>query len=175
MSIHEKIQLLRKRKGWSQEELAARLSVSRQALSRWELGTAVPDTANVLRLSKVFGVSTDQLLRDEYELLPDTRLPENRSLSGPSLTARTRRLIDKRGYIAGYLLAARQVPGLLVCGLICWGFLRGLSHFAPLRELPPQAFLIPAAAAAGAAMGLGRIVFYLLLARRLKQLQRDPE
>lgn len=66
MPIGEKIQHLRKSHHWSQEELASRISVSRQALSKWELGSAVPDTENVVQLSKLFAVSTDYLLLDEH-------------------------------------------------------------------------------------------------------------
>jgi transcriptional regulator with XRE-family HTH domain len=67
MMLNEKIHQLRKGKGLSQEELASQLTVSRQAISKWELGESVPDTENVVQLSKIFGVSTDYLLNDEYE------------------------------------------------------------------------------------------------------------
>lgn len=67
MKFGEKLQCLRKQQGWTQEELAAKITVSRQALSKWELGTAIPDTENVLQISKLFGVSTDYLLNDEFE------------------------------------------------------------------------------------------------------------
>lgn len=64
MNIGQKILELRKTKGWSQEELASQISVSRQALSKWELGTAIPDSHHVLKLSQLFLVSTDFLLDD---------------------------------------------------------------------------------------------------------------
>lgn len=64
MTFPEKLQALRRQQGWSQEELAARISISRQAVSKWESGTAVPDTANILALADLFGVSTDYLLID---------------------------------------------------------------------------------------------------------------
>ena len=65
MTFGEKIQSLRKSRGWSQERLAEQIDVTRQALSKWENGTAVPDTANVIRLARLFEVSTDYLLIDE--------------------------------------------------------------------------------------------------------------
>ena len=71
--LGDKIHQLRKVKGLSQEELASQLTVSRQAISKWELGESVPDTENVVQLSKLFGVSTDFLLNDEYE--SDTDIP----------------------------------------------------------------------------------------------------
>lgn len=65
MTFGEKLQLLRKEKGFSQEKLSEQLSVSRQAISKWELGVTLPDTENVVYLSKVFSVSIDYLLNDD--------------------------------------------------------------------------------------------------------------
>lgn len=67
MNFGEKLQVLRKARGWSQEELAGQIHVSRQTLSKWESGGAVPDTENVIALSRLFGVSTDYLLLAEGE------------------------------------------------------------------------------------------------------------
>ena len=67
MTLGEKIQRLRKSKGLSQEQVAAQITVSRQAISKWELGEAMPDTDNVVQLSEIFGVSTDYLLKDTFE------------------------------------------------------------------------------------------------------------
>ena len=54
--------MLRKARGMTQEQLAAALSISRQAVSKWELGEAVPETENIVQLSRFFGVTTDYLL-----------------------------------------------------------------------------------------------------------------
>lgn len=62
MTFGEKLQYLRKAKGLSQEQLAAQVNVSRQAVSKWELSAAMPDTDNILQISKLFGVTTDSLL-----------------------------------------------------------------------------------------------------------------
>ena len=67
MTFGEKLQALRKARGWSQEELAQQINVSRQALSKWESGASVPDTENVVALSRLFGVPTDYLLLDEMK------------------------------------------------------------------------------------------------------------
>ncbi|MDR0862809.1 MAG: helix-turn-helix domain-containing protein [Oscillospiraceae bacterium] len=67
MTLGGKIQQQRKQRGMSQEQLAARLTVSRQAISKWELGESSPDTENIVQLSRLFGVSTDFLLNDEFE------------------------------------------------------------------------------------------------------------
>lgn len=67
MTFADKILKLRKQAGLSQEELAEKLNVSRQAISRWEMGTAVPDAVNLLQMSKLFGVTVDYLINDEYQ------------------------------------------------------------------------------------------------------------
>lgn len=67
MKLSEKIVNLRKARNMSQEELAEQLDVSRQAVSRWEVGSALPDASNILQLSKLFGVSADYLLNNDYK------------------------------------------------------------------------------------------------------------
>ena len=72
MSLSEKIQVLRKQKNISQEQLAEKLNVSRQAISKWETGDSLPDIDNILRLSSIFDVSTDYLLKtDNGEVVSD--------------------------------------------------------------------------------------------------------
>lgn len=65
--LSEKIMTLRKKKGWSQEELAEKLDISRQSVSKWESASSVPDIDKIIQLSHIFGVSTDWLLKDEEE------------------------------------------------------------------------------------------------------------
>ena len=60
MILAEKIMEERKKNGWSQEELAEKLSVSRQAVSKWESAQSIPDLQRVIQLSEILGVSTDQ-------------------------------------------------------------------------------------------------------------------
>ena len=66
MKLSEKIIQLRKVNSWSQEDLAEKMDVSRQAISRWENGTALPDSSNLLQLSKLFNVTADYLLNEDY-------------------------------------------------------------------------------------------------------------
>lgn len=73
MIMAEKITMLRKRNGWSQEELAEKLGVSRQAVSKWESGVSLPDLDRMVKMSQLFCVSTDYLLKDEIE---EVTLPE---------------------------------------------------------------------------------------------------
>ena len=67
MLLSEKIMQLRKKNGWSQEELAQQLDVSRQSVSKWEAGGSIPDLNKILKMSEIFNVSTDYLLKDEIE------------------------------------------------------------------------------------------------------------
>lgn len=69
MSLAEKLVALRKQKGLTQMDLAEKLDVSRQAISRWEVGAAVPGTDNLKVLGELFGVSVDYLLNDNQENL----------------------------------------------------------------------------------------------------------
>lgn len=66
MTMGEKILNMRKARGWSQEELADRVGVTRQAVSRWESGSAKPDAEKIVAICDLFGVSADYLLRDRY-------------------------------------------------------------------------------------------------------------
>ena len=84
MTLSEKILMLRKQKGWSQEELAEQLGVSRQSVSKWESGTSLPDLNRILDLSRLFSVSTDFLLKEEevMEEEPEPPDPEQGTCSG---------------------------------------------------------------------------------------------
>ena len=64
MILADKIAELRKKNGWSQEELAGQLGVSRQSVSKWESASSMPDLDKILKMSEIFGVSTDYLLKD---------------------------------------------------------------------------------------------------------------
>ncbi len=79
MRLQEKIVSLRKQKGWSQEELAGKLNVSRQSISRWEVGSAQPDANNIVQLSKLFGITADYLLNEDFE--SDYDLPVVKSVN----------------------------------------------------------------------------------------------
>ena len=140
MTFGEKLQNLRKGRGWTQEQLAEQIGVSRQALSKWELGAAVPDTENILQLSRLFGVTTDYLLYDEYD--SDRDLPAVHT----ALTEDRRNLA---GYLTGGIMAGLSALGLLILGIIGsveggtyrygindqWYSYEGLSAFLLLNNL----------------------------------------
>lgn len=65
MTLGDKIMNLRKQRGWSQEELAEQLMISRQSVSKWESGASVPELDKIVKISEMFQVSTDYLLKEE--------------------------------------------------------------------------------------------------------------
>ena len=70
MTLGEQIQTCRKKAGLSQETLAEQLGVSRQAVSKWELDSALPELDKVVAMARLFGVTTDQLLGMEPPAQP---------------------------------------------------------------------------------------------------------
>ena len=65
MEFHNKLYNLRKQKGLSQEELANRLNVSRQTISKWEVGDSTPEMEKLIAISDMFGISLDELVMDK--------------------------------------------------------------------------------------------------------------
>ena len=122
MTTGEKIRDLRKRQGLSQEALAGQLGLSRQAVSRWENENILPETETVLRLSALFQVSTDYLLKEEVETpeaRPDDVAPPRRS----------RRLLTG--------LWGLGAAGLLLVGVLLLRLLRPELCLGPDGEVLP--------------------------------------
>lgn len=87
MILADKIINLRKKNGWSQEELAEKLGVTRQSISKYESAQSIPDLDKILKLSEIFGVTTDYLIKDELEeeeYVP-SQMQENESESDRSV------------------------------------------------------------------------------------------
>lgn len=78
MKLADKIILLRKQKGWSQEELAAQMDVSRQSVSKWESGASTPDIDKIILLSQIFDTTTDYLLKEEIDDISDSVLNQEK-------------------------------------------------------------------------------------------------
>ena len=112
MILADKIMELRKQAGMSQEELAEKMNVSRQSVSKWESAQSTPDLTRILQLSEIFGVSTDTLLKDSLELapvsadIPDTLEPPLRHVSMEEANAFLR---DNRTH------ALRTATGVALC------------------------------------------------------------
>lgn len=82
MSFGETLQKLRKQKGWSQEELAERLELTRQTVSKWELEQSTPDLDYIIALSDLFQVSTDYLIKgEEHAAKQETAPAENAEIT----------------------------------------------------------------------------------------------
>ena len=87
MILADKIINLRKKNGWSQEELAEKLGVTRQSISKYEGAQSIPDLDKILKLSEIFGVTTDYLIKDELEEeeYASSQMQENESESDRSV------------------------------------------------------------------------------------------
>lgn len=140
MTFGEKLYTLRREQNWSQEALARKLGVSRQAISRWELGEVVPDTANVLAVSRLFGVSADYLLREEC--LSDGDIP---AVKTAELSLQHRQQATGEGILLRFLVFAAPAvwhlnrydedTTLLVPFALCWTLFFGILLAMNLRQL----------------------------------------
>lgn len=106
MTFGEKLQTLRKRQGISQDTLAEQLEVSRQAVSKWERDEAVPETDKIIRLARLFGVTTDYLLMDQ-DPAPSSPTPPV-----PPAEERMMLFLRRHGYKSGYAMMAM---GAFIC------------------------------------------------------------
>jgi len=112
MKLSDKIYNLRKDHNMSQEELADKLHTSRQAVSRWECGSATPDAGNIVSICKLFDVSADYLLNEEYEMDEDIpAVRRNQAAMQAEYKKRTRRRI-------GWILIAAGVIGIIILGIL---------------------------------------------------------
>ena len=116
MILADKIINERKKCGWSQEELAEKLNVSRQSVSKWEGAQATPDIQKILKMAELFGVSTDYLLKDELE--PDVYVPEPSVISdaGTQESIRKVSLEEANEFISLEKSSSRRVAnGVSLC------------------------------------------------------------
>ena len=118
MILADKIIRLRKRNGWSQEELAAKMNVSRQAVSKWEAAQTTPDLEKILQLGNLFGVTTDYLLKDEMEdeeFTDETDIPVKRiTLSQADHFLKWRKSASVKIAVATFLCVIAVIPLLLL-------------------------------------------------------------
>lgn len=135
MKLNEKILYYRRAAKLSQEELAAQVGVSRQAVSKWELGDATPEVDKLLALAKAFGVTTDELLsgaepagakeqtsppREEPPVYTVPNAPANNNFD--KATGLIGRLIRKYGWLFGVRVALSGLGCTIVGALARWGF-----------------------------------------------------
>lgn len=113
MALSEKLYSLCKKSGLSQEQLAEQLSVSRQAISKWEVGQSVPESEKLITISNYFNVSLDYLMNETEEDNSETKEPAEKSVQAG----------DRTKWLLGIIICI----GGIVC-LIMWGL---LSIFNP--------------------------------------------
>ena len=126
MIIADKIAALRKRSGWSQEELAERLDVSRQSVSKWEMSQSMPDMNKIVQMSELFSVSTDFLLKDAEEMPEMTAVPEADSTAAVRVE-----MEDASSYLEVREEASGRIAlGVLMCiiGVVPMLFLEALRE-----------------------------------------------
>ena len=103
MTFSEKLMDLRRKAGLSQEQLADRLGVTRQSVSKWESGTAMPELVKLISLSDIFGVSVDYLVKDRLDS------PEEAERGGDDLSARQADRLEKKVDDLEATVAAHEV------------------------------------------------------------------
>lgn len=143
MTFGEKLQSLRQKAGMSQDALAEKLNVSRQAVSRWERDETMPETEKVVMLADLFGVTTDYLLRQQPKQQATDPVQEHKKDWMDKLAY----LAKTKGYLLGWLLilwGAADLLGLLVTALMLNGFFR-LSFQVDIDHIIRNAVVSPMA------------------------------
>ncbi len=150
MILADKIMTLRKKAGWSQEELAARLNISRQSVSKWEGAQSIPDMDKVVQMSRLFGVTTDFLLKDELEIEEHT---QSEPMDEPPLRRVT--MEEASAYLA---LRRAAAPKMALATFLCIISPVALLILAAMSEM--SRFGI----SENAASGIGLCVLLMLVA-----------
>ena len=128
MIFADKLIRLRKKSGWSQEELAEQMGVTRQSVSKWEGAQSIPDLEKMIKLSELFGVSTDFLLKDEFEEPNGVKPAED------SILTRRVTMEQANAFLNSKLKTSRSIAiGVFLCILspICLILLGAMSEFKP--------------------------------------------
>lgn len=137
MIFADKLITLRKKAGWSQEELAEKLGVTRQSVSKWEGAQSVPDIDKILQLARLFGVTTDYLLKEEQGEPEYTAEDDTPALCKVTL-AQANDCLAKAQANAPKMALATALCIVSPVPLIFLGALSPHSLFPPpARELPP--------------------------------------
>lgn len=132
MILAEKIIKLRKQKGWSQEDLALHMGVSRQSVSKWESMSSLPDLDKIIKLSTLFGVSTDYLLKDDMEEEPgyETELVSNSNSSEDKESLIEVSLEEANTYMSLVEKVSKQIAGAVAACILSPVFLILFAGYA---------------------------------------------
>ncbi len=185
MTLGEKLQLLRKSRGLSQEQFAEVLEVSRQAVSKWECGDSAPDLDKLRAIYTYFGVTTDYLIWENQEDAPRGSDAAQKTVDHAARRESTRAFVRENGHWLGYLMAivgVVQLFRLLLPRLAMWVAMRSYQSqwelFPEVADQYTDAFS-QAISTLGTVM-LPYLLLYavlivggLLLARYLKKKNRE--
>lgn len=114
MSVSKQLIHLRNVKGISQEELASLMNVTRQAVSKWETDQTLPDSEKIIRLSEIFGVTTDYLLKGK-ESDPMDIYSQHDSKAGADMSAEVTEILDN---VQGMSMYKRYLIGIGILALV---------------------------------------------------------
>ncbi|MDD6189551.1 MAG: helix-turn-helix transcriptional regulator [Clostridiales bacterium] len=154
MIFADKLAALRRQQGWSQEDLAEKINVSRQSVSKWESNQSMPDLQKILQLSEIFGVSTDYLLKDDMK--PSGQEGEAVTISVPAVRKVSARDADE--FLSMRESASRRIA---LGAFLCIMSPTGLFALPALRSLPGKVIYDYTASGAGLA---GLVILFLLVA-----------
>ena len=130
MTLGENIVRLRTQKNWSQGDLADALDISRQSVSKWETDASIPELDKLLKLSELFGVTLDELVRGEEVPKTETAMPAAQTVPA-SFTPQATPEREKRRTIAGTVLLCTGAVILVFCLLLAGDLLTGLLFASP--------------------------------------------
>lgn len=120
MTFSERLMALRRQKGWSQEELGEKIGVTRQTVSKWELGSTTPEMEKLLALSELFGISTDELIKgkpDLSESIAAEKVPSTAGFTRGEFKSKK----TWRGIPLVHINAKGKAKGVFAVGLIAKG------------------------------------------------------
>lgn len=179
MILADKITDQRKKNGWSQEDLANQIGVSRQSVSKWESGQSIPDLDKILKLSEIFGVSTDYLLKDEAAPPEAAAMPPVEVQAPADEAARMMTMEETYHYLTMVQMAAPRIArGVMLCILspIVLFLLGGLSDkeggfllpewIVPAVGLPVLLFIV--------ACGVAQFILYGRQLEAYEFLEKQP-
>ncbi len=128
MEFNNRLYQLRKQRGFSQEELASRLNVSRQTVSKWEIGDSTPDMEKLVAMSELFDVSLDSLVMGKEEQPQTAAAPKSDFVS--TLNEKVLTMENKKK-----AKSALKIAGIIVGAVVAVDFITMIIYFA-INGLP---------------------------------------
>lgn len=164
MKLNEKIYMLRKKFGWSQDELAERLAVSRQSVSKWETGDNIPEPAKLVSLAKIFSVSVDYLLDDSQQEYVPPQAKESIDIAD-KIMSKSESVLKNYGWILGLII--------FLIGL--WRIINAVVSIATLSGFNVFGGAIFLSMALSVLIGLALAVGGIIMMKRLRKKKDKKE